>query len=296
MAAAGASGYRGAMLRIRTSVFARLGALLLALVALSVPGRAPAQQLLTEGDGLLSVEPLVGRALADGSRLAGLRLTIASGWKTYWRNPGAVGVPPRFDWSGSENLASAEVLFPRPQVISSFGLETLGYGGEVVWPVRLVPEDASRPIRARLRLEAGVCQDICVFANKEVVFAIEPGTGDGPAAALVDRALAAVPPEGGSLGLPRPVCRISGAGRKRRFEAEVELGRPLEGLRVAVEGPENVWFQNVVGESRADGRLSVAADMSLLDEGAWVKRSDVILTVLAEGFAVEFRGCTGSTG
>ena len=37
------------------------------------------------------------------------------GWKTYWRYPGDSGVPPRFDFSGSENLKDAKVLCPAPQ-------------------------------------------------------------------------------------------------------------------------------------------------------------------------------------
>ena len=35
---------------------------------------------------------------------------MAPGWHTYWRYPGDSGVPPRFDFSGSDNLASAQVL------------------------------------------------------------------------------------------------------------------------------------------------------------------------------------------
>ena len=29
---------------------------------------------------------------------------LAPDWKTYWRSPGDTGIPPLFDWSGSENL------------------------------------------------------------------------------------------------------------------------------------------------------------------------------------------------
>ena len=37
---------------------------------------------------------------------AGVEIKLKAGWKTYWRYPGDAGVPPRFDWSGSENLAA----------------------------------------------------------------------------------------------------------------------------------------------------------------------------------------------
>src|SRR5215470_10644281 len=38
----------------------------------------------------------------------GLEIKLAPGWKTYWRSPGEGGMPPRFDWSGSANLARIE--------------------------------------------------------------------------------------------------------------------------------------------------------------------------------------------
>src|SRR5207247_8452494 len=42
-------------------------------------------------------------------------IAIPGGWKTYWRSPGdAGGVPPEFDWQGSENLAAARVKYPAP--------------------------------------------------------------------------------------------------------------------------------------------------------------------------------------
>ena len=271
------------------------GLLMLPLLMLA-PVPAPAQSVVTNGDDLLRARFLPGRALEDGARMAGLLLEIAPGWKTYWRNPGAVGIPPRFDWSASENLASAEVFWPRPEVIMSFGLETLGYEKQVVLPVRLVPVDPARPIDLRLTLEAGVCQEICVFATKKAALRIEPGAPEDATAALVAAAEAAVPPDARSLGLSEAICRISGSGRKRRFEAEIDAGRPVSRPKVAIEGPETAWFENIITESTADGQVRLAADLSLLDETVWIERSELRLTLLADGFAADFRGCTGGTG
>ena len=36
------------------------------------------------------------------------RVKLRPGWKTYWRYPGDSGVPPQFDFSGSENLKKAD--------------------------------------------------------------------------------------------------------------------------------------------------------------------------------------------
>ena len=104
---------------------------LIAVVALSAAAAAPgigaAQSVVSTGQSFVSGRIIPGSRQDDGSRLAGLRLTLARGWKTYWRSPGEAGVPPSFDWSRSENVAGVEVLWPRPKFFDSFGLTTIGY-------------------------------------------------------------------------------------------------------------------------------------------------------------------------
>ena len=65
----------------------------------------------------------------------GLHITLPKGWKTYWRSPGDAGLPARIDWSGSSNLADAEIRWPIPERFSLFGLETFGFEREVVLPI-----------------------------------------------------------------------------------------------------------------------------------------------------------------
>src|ERR1700753_1702320 len=57
--------------------------------------------------------------LLAGSRsgtvlLGGIAIQLQPGWKTYWRTPGDSGVPPRFDFSKSENIEAVTVLWPAP--------------------------------------------------------------------------------------------------------------------------------------------------------------------------------------
>ena len=54
----------------------------------------------------------------------GLQFRMAKGWKIYWRSPGDAGYPPHLDWTGSENLGAADLLWPAPM---RFGV--LGFGG-----------------------------------------------------------------------------------------------------------------------------------------------------------------------
>src|SRR5215203_947233 len=69
-------------------------------------------------DGLQSsVRLIAARTKGEGAgRMyrAGIEIKLSSGWKTYWRYPGDSGVPPAFDFSKSENVKTATVLFPAP--------------------------------------------------------------------------------------------------------------------------------------------------------------------------------------
>jgi DsbC/DsbD-like thiol-disulfide interchange protein len=273
----------------------------LALSPVLTAGVARSQSLVSTGESVVHVSLLPGRAEPDGSRMAGLLVEVAPEWKTYWRHPGAAGVPPQFDWSGSRNLASAKVQWPRPSVFESFGMTTFGYSGKVVLPVRLVPERADQPIDVDLSAELGVCHDICLLEQTEVQARIAP---DAPeqGAELIAAAEAAVPRPGAEQGLVGATCRISGTGTERRFDAVLDFARPLQDPMVVLEGPPTLgWFSGVEtkpvpGAKPESSRLEVAAALSLLDESTWIDRSDVRITILAGGFAADVRGCTAPAG
>src|SRR6186713_2279422 len=46
---------------------------------------------------------------------AGIEMRIDPGWKTYRRYAGDSGLPPTFDFAGSENVKSVRVLWPVPR-------------------------------------------------------------------------------------------------------------------------------------------------------------------------------------
>ncbi len=265
-----------------------------------VPDLARSQAVISTGESFVQVTLLPGRAEAGGARMAGLVLDVAPEWKTYWRNPGAAGIPPQFDWSGSRNLAAVEVFWPRPRFFESFGLTTLGYSGRVVFPVRLVPEQPDQAMEIGLDLALGVCREICVLEETAVELRIEPGAPDA-GAALVAMAEAAVPRPGAEMGLAGATCRISGAGKKRRFDAVLDFAQALQDPVVILEGPDLTWFTGVETTTESGGEqggsgLHVQATLSLLDETVWVDRSQIRMTVLAGDFAADVKGCTAPAG
>lgn len=138
-----------------------------------------------------------GAALARGSdapRLfAAVEISMSPGWKTYWRSPGdSGGLPPNFDWSGSVNLASAEVLYPAPRRFRDAAGDSVGYAKSVVFPVELRPQDPAKPVELRLSLDYGICREICVPAEAKLSLPI-PAGATVAASPQITTALEAVP-------------------------------------------------------------------------------------------------------
>src|SRR4029077_1413105 len=70
-----------------------------------------------DGDARSAVRLIAGSfRQGDAAPLrAGVEIRVKPGWHTYWRYPGAAGVPPRFDFAGSQNVKTVDVLWPAPQ-------------------------------------------------------------------------------------------------------------------------------------------------------------------------------------
>src|SRR6201995_3849873 len=146
--------------------------------------------------------------LLAGSRsgtvlLGGIAIQLQPGWKTYWRTPGDSGVPPRFDFSKSENIEAVTILWPAPTKFDDgAGGHSLGYHDQVVLPLRIVAKNAEKPVTLRAAINYAVCAKLCipVEAEAELPFTSVASTQDSALSA----ALATVP-NPANIGDPNPL-------------------------------------------------------------------------------------------
>ena len=106
----------------------------------------------------------------------GLEFNLAEGWHTYWRYPGDAGVPPHFDFSGSQNLKAVEVLWPAPRRLPEAGLDTIGYDRDVILPLRVTPQDPAKPVTLQVTLDYAICEKLCVPAETKAGLALAGGS------------------------------------------------------------------------------------------------------------------------
>ncbi|MEM6276377.1 MAG: protein-disulfide reductase DsbD domain-containing protein, partial [Pseudomonadota bacterium] len=161
-------------------------ALLSLLPILPVP--LAAQPTGLNGD-VIDVEVLTGWREPGMEHIAALRLTLAAGWKTYWRAPGDAGIPPMFDWDGSENVATVRPHWPVPEIFNQNGMRSIGYDQQVVIPLHVTREDANEPIRLQAEVSLGVCEEICIpaFVSIDALLPAQGAADEQIIAALGDR-------------------------------------------------------------------------------------------------------------
>ena len=231
------------MLALKTDRYAFHAALMAALLALAfilsaAVARAGAVAVFDHS----SVRLLGGR-MEKGIRLAGVEILLKDGWKTYWRVPGDAGQPPVFDWKGSENVKSVTVLWPAPKRYADPEAgEAIGYKHRVIFPLRVVPADAGKPVVLRLKLDYALCNEICIPAHAQLERAIAPDAqGPDEELAAIDAFLARVPVRGDDK---LTVVRASVRSAHKRPELLVTLkGKGLdENTEIFVEGPALASF------------------------------------------------------
>lgn len=239
--------------------------------------------------GIAGADVLPGWRDGDGTHVAALHLTLAPGWKTYWRAPGDAGIPPAFDWTGSRNIAAVEIVWPRPQVFTLNGLRTLGYAEELVLPLRIRPLDPAAPARLSAVIDLGVCRDICVPTSMRVTGDLPPR---GAADARIDAALAARPESAAEAGVLSHSCRIEPTADGLRVTAEVVVPQIGAAEMVVLEaGDPGLWIGEA--QARRDGaRVTAVADIVPLGAApAVIDRSRMTVTLLSRDRAVEIAGC-----
>jgi DsbC/DsbD-like thiol-disulfide interchange protein len=235
------------------------------------------------------------RLLADSgnaSPRAGIEMRLEKGWHTYWRYPGDAGVPPKFDWSGSENLASAEVQWPAPETIAdTSGMKSIGYHERVVFPVVIKPADVGLPVKLKLKVDFAVCEKLCVPADAAMELEIPLESGD--LSEILEQAESLVPRRAilgedmdkpGSLSVAS--IRIEHGAKPR---AIISVSAP-EGTapRLFAEGPTDKWalpLPEKIGES--DGLTRFALSFDGAPPGAKPIPQKIVVTLAAGNDAVE---------
>jgi DsbC/DsbD-like thiol-disulfide interchange protein len=173
---------------------------------------------------------------ADSLR-AGIEIKMQPGWHTYWRYPGDSGVPPRFSFSGSDNLATVKVLYPAPHALTDEAGTTIGYKGNVILPLQVFSRQKDKPVTLRAKIDYAVCEMLCVPVEANVELTLAAGGADNGALVAAE------------AHVPKPVAAAEAGLTARRANDDkrkplvfVDLAAPTgQPVELFVEGPSAEW-------------------------------------------------------
>lgn len=94
-----------------------------------------------------AAEPLDIRLVSEVASIApgvpfyvGIAIHHDTGYHTYWKHPGTVGVPTNIQWQGLPPGFTAEPIdWPEPEPVLMFQIKAQGYERDVVLPIRITP-------------------------------------------------------------------------------------------------------------------------------------------------------------
>ncbi len=235
---------------------------------------------------VLQAELLPGWRVADGRYMAALDLHLAPEWKTYWRSPGDAGIPPRFDWSGSTNLKSVQFHWPSPKVLTVNGLTSIGYLDQLVLPVEVLAIDPSKPVTVVLKMDLGVCHNVCLPAHVNFDGELSQTTAPDP---LIAAALQLGPEQPKAVAVS---CTVAPIDDGLRLTARIPFAAQGNAETVVFEtSDQTVWVSSA--KTSREGQVLISETDLVPSNGApfALDRSGVTVTVLAENRAVELHGC-----
>ena len=230
---------------------------------------------------------------------AGLHLQLNENWKTYWRSPGEVGMPPAVEWSGSKNIADIEFMWPAPTRFTAFGIENFGYANEVVFPLRVTLEDPGAPVTLSAQVKLLVCSDVCVPEDFDLSLRLGRGNGiDSSAAALIGAFSGRVPEGAKASGVREATAFID--EDLTELIVNLRVDEPLQspdvfpelGMGVALGKPDIrlgeedrlLWARFPILSSNTD--VTVAPSITVTDSE--IRAFTVIADRVTQGIAAPF--------
>lgn len=286
---------------MRTTSARQLTFATMTLVCASGMPAAWAQSTSTWEKELHAAARLIGGAAIESgeARLlrAGLEIRLDPGWKTYWRYPGDSGVPPTLDFTGSQNVKSVTALWPAPERFSDgAGGRSIGYLGDVVLPLRIVPKDVAKTSSLRVKIGYAICGSLCVPAEADLHLTLSGKAGaEEPslvaAEARVPRRIAVGATSGvtGGLAVRSVRCETTGAHQRVVVEIVAPKDTPVD---LFVEGPTSDWALPLpepqsAAANDAPGMRRFAFDLDGLPPGAVAKGTTLTFTAVSPADAIE---------
>jgi thiol:disulfide interchange protein len=153
------------------------GLLAVALLVCAIPAMALESAPVTSARAVVSLVTDTDAIQPGTPFRVALRLRLANGWHTYWKNPGDAGVAPDLTLEVPDGTTQSPIDWPTPRRIEEGPVMTYSYTGDVLLPVTLTVH-GNTPATIRAHAQWLVCKDICVPEEADFSLTLPSGRPD----------------------------------------------------------------------------------------------------------------------
>lgn len=238
--------------------------------------------------GLKQVKIIPGWRLENGNHMMAVDITLEKNWKTYWRVAGSGGVPPRFDWQGSDNILAARLHWPSPNLFMEDDVKTVGYKDRLILPVEITPKTKNTAINVQLKLDIGICNELCMPIQVNLSAKLSKRLSFGKAqikAALDDKV---------KYSNQKFHCEFEPFEHGMLIHTQLPYAGNADAATVFIEYPSDEWINQ--GRSKRVAQTLHTTAQYYKDTSAVLDRRSFTATVISTKGAIQYNGCTSSAG
>jgi len=231
---------------------------------------------------------------ADSGEVEGIiEVELKPGWTTYWRQPGEGGIPPDFNFSGSQGVIVEKPEFPVPKAKTTFGVVSIIYTDNVAFPFKAAPMISPLSGKLQLNILMGVCEAVCIPAVASFTQDLAKLNKSDPiSSSLIELARQKIPVTMATEGLPQILDAVRQTEKMVLVRASVS--ESVEIPELFAEGKED-WFFSPAKLVRRDGEMAeFEIDLSDLPQDADLSVTPLRLTLAAEDYGSERTILVGS--
>jgi thiol:disulfide interchange protein DsbD len=200
--------------------------------------------------------------------LAGVRLRMDPKWHTYWRNPGAAGMPTTIDWQLPTGVSAGAIQWPVPEKLPDEDLTTYIYKDEVVLlvPLKLAADLPPGPLELKAEVGWLECEILCVKANGSVQAVLNIGAEMKPSkeAALIKAWQQKLPGSSASVA-PHAWWEAAASGNVRPLDLEWNTATAASGADFFPDASEEYEVQSTTARLPSDaGKIRLQVQVKKL--------------------------------
>ncbi len=244
-----------------------------------LPAAEAAQSKWVESEGG-AVRIVADRPQPDGTIPAILDIRLKPGWKTYWQEPGASGIPPQVTIDPQDGISFSGLRFPAPKAFGEGVAAYTGYDRSVAFPLSLKREKAG-DLTLKASVFLGICKDICIPVQADLSLSLPDGLAENPLdKARIEDAASALPEEP-SDSFKVIAASFDPAIKRMRLSLLVPQKDETVRAELFLAGPPGYSFGKPENVTAANGQMTAEIPVRVPSKGGALKSGSILLVARA---------------